>query len=57
MPGGSGVFRFYYYWEHIQWNTQLVERDYSLPGTLLAAFAPLGGAWCCFRLKLRPKGG
>ena len=56
-PGGSGVFRFYYYWQHIQWNTQLVERDNSLPGTLLAAFAPLGGAWCCFRLRLRPKGG
>ena len=36
---------------------KLVERDNSLPGALLAAFAPLGGAWCCFRLRLRPKGG
>ena len=31
---------------------QLVERDNSLPGALLAAFAPLGGAWCSFRLRL-----
>jgi catechol 2,3-dioxygenase-like lactoylglutathione lyase family enzyme len=29
----------------------------SLPGVPLGAFAPLDGAWCCFRLKLRPKGG
>jgi hypothetical protein len=36
---------------------KLVERDNSLPGALLAAFAPLGGAWCSFRLRLRPKGG
>ena len=35
---------------------KLVERDNSLPGALLAAFAPLGGAWCCFRLRLRLKG-
>ena len=34
---------------------KLVERDNSLPGVLLAAFAPLGGAWCSFRLRLRPK--
>ena len=31
---------------------KLVERDNSLPGALLAAFAPLGGAWGCFRLGL-----
>jgi hypothetical protein len=30
---------------------KLVERDNSLPEALLAAFAPLGGAWCCFRLR------
>jgi hypothetical protein len=30
---------------------RLVERDSSLPEALLAAFAPLGGAWCCFRLR------
>jgi hypothetical protein len=31
---------------------KLVERDNSLPGTVLVAFAPLCGAWCCFRLGL-----
>ena len=36
---------------------KLVERDNSLPGAPLGAFAPLDGAWCCFRLKLRLKGG
>jgi hypothetical protein len=34
----------------------LVERDNSLPGAVLADFAPLGGASCCFRLRLRLKG-
>ena len=24
---------------------------------VLAAFAPLGGPWCCFRLRFRLKGG
>jgi hypothetical protein len=34
-------------------NTQLfVERDNSLPGAVLADFAPLGEAWCCFWLRL-----
>ena len=55
-PGVSGVFLFYYYWHHIQWNTQLVERDYSLPGTLLAAFAPLGGAWVLFSAQFAADG-
>ena len=36
---------------------KLVERDNSLPGAPLGAFALLDGAWCCFRLKLRLKGG
>jgi hypothetical protein len=36
---------------------KLVKRDNSLPGALLAAFAPLGGAWFCFRLRLRLKSG
>jgi hypothetical protein len=34
------------------WN-----RDNSFPGILLADFAPLGGAWCCFGRGLRLKGG
>jgi hypothetical protein len=39
--------------EHISlWNGTTV-----CQGALLAAFAPLGGAWCCFRLRLRLKGG
>ena len=36
---------------------KLVERDNSLPGAPLAVFAPISGAWCCFRLRLRLKGG
>ena len=36
---------------------KLVERDNSLPGAPLGAFAPHDGAWHCFRLKLRLKGG
>jgi hypothetical protein len=36
---------------------KLVERDNSLPGAPQDAFAPLCGAWCCFRLRLRPQGG
>jgi hypothetical protein len=36
---------------------KLVERDNILPGAVLADFAPLGGARCCFRLRLRPKDG
>ena len=31
--------------------------DNSLPGAVLADFASLGGAWCCFRLRLRLNGG
>ena len=27
-----------------------MQQDNSLPGAVLADFAPLGGAWCCFRL-------
>jgi hypothetical protein len=29
----------------------------NMPEALLADFAPLGGAWCCFRLRLLLKGG
>ena len=35
---------------------KLVERDNSLPGALLAAFAPLGGAWCCFSAQIAAEG-
>ena len=28
-----------------------------MPGAVLVDFAPLGGAWCCFRLRLRLKAG
>jgi hypothetical protein len=39
-------------------NTRLlVQQDNRMPGAVLADFAPLGGAWCCFRLRLRLKGG
>jgi hypothetical protein len=38
--------------KHNLWNGTTV-----CQGTRLAAFAPLGGAWCCFRLRLRLKGG
>jgi hypothetical protein len=42
----------------LQQNTRLlVQRNNSLPGAVLADFAPLGGAWCCFRLRLRLKDG
>ena len=34
------------------WN-----RDNSLPGDVLADFAPLGGAWCCCLLRLWVIGG
>jgi hypothetical protein len=34
------------------WN-----RDNSLPGTVLPNLAPLRRAWCCFRLRLRLRGG
>jgi hypothetical protein len=37
--------------------TQRVQRDNSLPGAVLAAFAPLGGAWCSFGLRMRLKDG
>jgi hypothetical protein len=29
----------------------------AVPGAALPDFAPLRGAWCYFRLTLRPKGG
>jgi hypothetical protein len=35
----------------------LVRRNNSMPEALLADFAPLGGAWRCFRLRLRLEGG
>jgi hypothetical protein len=39
-------------------NTRLlVKRDNIMPGAVLADFAPLGDAWCCFPLVLQPKGG
>ena len=37
-------------------NTLLVKQDISLPGAVLAAFAPLGGARCCFQLRMRLAG-
>src|SRR5271170_4428516 len=50
-PGESGVFHSYTTGSTYNGTHKLVERDNSLPEALLAAFAPLGGAWCCFRLR------
>jgi hypothetical protein len=34
----------------------LVKRDTSLPGAVLAAFAPLGGAWVLFSVQIAAEG-
>ena len=44
--------RYYKRTRNCLWNGTLIRQR-----TAQAAFAPLGGTWCCFRLRLQMKGG
>jgi hypothetical protein len=57
VPGKSDVFRSYYYGGTYNGKYNLWNGTTVCQWAFLVAFAPLGGAWCCFRIRLRMKGG